>query len=319
VGQLVGGTGPSLVMGAACTEATFQSDGTNNLLVGRVTPSGGGVASQPPMQIANLVSGGSIGTAAATVDVDSHFILTQTTAGQTVTFPAPTAAANSKSILFESALSSTQSFQAYGETFAPGSCNIYKWNSTAWGKTVNVGPILLTSVALSPTTFSGVANTQQQLTATFTPSNATNQTVNWATSNPAVATVNSSGLVTTVGPGTTTITVTSVDGSRTATASFIVNSVRVLANAGGPSYTQTQLQGYYDAQGGSPAPDTVPQVVSDYASTLNTSGYKAYLGQNTWWYTNTATGIVAGNWTTFGGGKSAFSANIVTNGILTLK
>jgi uncharacterized protein YjdB len=319
IGQLAGGTGPSFAMSStACSEATFRSDGTNNLLLGRVVPSGGSSA-QPPMQIANLPAGGPIGTAAATVDINSHFVITQATAGQTVTIPAPTNTANSRSVLIESSAASTQSFQFLGNSCSPGNCDTIKWNSTSWGRSVNIGPILLTSIALSPNSFSAPGNTQQQLTVAFNPPNATNQTVNWTSSNAAVASVNSSGLVTTINPGTATITATSVDGNRTATASVITNNVRILPNPGGSNYTQTQLQGYYDAQGGSAAPDTVPQAVSDYASSLNTSGYKAYLGQNQWWYTNTVSGIVVGNWLLFGSGKGAFGANIVPAGIVTFK
>jgi len=44
------------------------------------------------------------------------------------------------------------------------------------------------------------------------PSNAANKTVTWATSNPAVATVNTFGQVTAVAPGTADITVTTNDG-----------------------------------------------------------------------------------------------------------
>lgn len=95
-------------------------------------------------------------------------------------------------------------------------------------------------------------------------------------------------------------------------------AVRVLTNAGSASYTQVYLQSLYDGQTGSPAPDTVPQAVTDYASTLNTSGYKVYLGQNTWWYTNSVV-VTAASWTTFGGTKSAFGASIVPTGIITFK
>lgn len=96
-------------------------------------------------------------------------------------------------------------------------------------------------------------------------------------------------------------------------------AVRVLANAGGSTYTQAYLQGLYDGQVGPSAPDVVPQAISDYASTLNSSGYKVYLGLNTWWYTNTLSGITGSNWTTFGTSKSAFNANIVPAGILTYR
>ncbi|AZQ64769.1 T9SS type A sorting domain-containing protein [Flammeovirga pectinis] len=68
-----------------------------------------------------------------------------------------------------------------------------------------------------------------QLTATLTPSNATNQNKNWSSSNAAVATVNGSGLVTTVGVGTANITVTAVDGGFSATTTITVyNQVNAL-------------------------------------------------------------------------------------------
>jgi hypothetical protein len=96
-------------------------------------------------------------------------------------------------------------------------------------------------------------------------------------------------------------------------------AVRVLANVGGSLYTQAQLQALYDGQPGSNAPDVVPQLVSDYANTLATSGYKVYLGLNNWWYTNTPTGIVTANWLAFSTPKGNFGANIVSQGIITYK
>ena len=52
---------------------------------------------------------------------------------------------------------------------------------------------------------------QYQLTYTITPSNATNKDVTWTSSNPTVATVSQTGLVTFVAPGTTTIIAKTVD------------------------------------------------------------------------------------------------------------
>jgi len=64
-----------------------------------------------------------------------------------------------------------------------------------------------------------------QLTATIAPENATDKSVTWSSSDDAIATVSSSGLVTGVAEGTVTITVTTTDGSKTATADITVNPV----------------------------------------------------------------------------------------------
>lgn len=84
--------------------------------------------------------------------------------------------------------------------------------------------VAVTAVSVSPTAASIAVGATQQLTATITPSNATNQTITWSSSNTGVATVNSSGLVTAVSAGTTTITVTTQNGSFTATSSITVTA-----------------------------------------------------------------------------------------------
>ena len=61
------------------------------------------------------------------------------------------------------------------------------------------------------------------LTATITPSNATNKNLIWSTDNSAVATVKD-GQVTAVSKGSATITVTTEDGGKTATCSVKVNA-----------------------------------------------------------------------------------------------
>ncbi len=85
--------------------------------------------------------------------------------------------------------------------------------------------IAVTGVSVSPTslTLTSVGATGQ-LTATVSPSNATNKTVSWSSSNTGVATVSSSGLVTGVAAGTATITVTTQDQGKTATASITVTT-----------------------------------------------------------------------------------------------
>lgn len=62
-----------------------------------------------------------------------------------------------------------------------------------------------------------------QLKAEVTPTNATNQTVVWASSNPDIAMVNNNGLVTAVSEGSTTITATTQDGQKVATCFVTVH------------------------------------------------------------------------------------------------
>ncbi len=88
---------------------------------------------------------------------------------------------------------------------------------------ITVAAIPVSSVAVSPTSASLYAGNTQQLSATISPANATNKTVTWSSSNTAIATVNSSGLVTAVSAGTATITATTQDGNKTASAAITVN------------------------------------------------------------------------------------------------
>lgn len=82
----------------------------------------------------------------------------------------------------------------------------------------------VTGVSVSPTSVSITAGGTSQLTMTIAPSNAINQNVTWSSSNTAVATVSTSGLVTAVSSGTATITVTTQDGNKTATCAVTVTS-----------------------------------------------------------------------------------------------
>jgi len=68
-------------------------------------------------------------------------------------------------------------------------------------------------VTLDNTTLTLEEGQSVTLTATVLPDNATNKSLNWTSSNPAVATVNQSGEVTALTTGTTIVKATAKDGS----------------------------------------------------------------------------------------------------------
>jgi lysophospholipase L1-like esterase len=90
--------------------------------------------------------------------------------------------------------------------------------------TVTANSVAVSGIILNPSTATVAAGATTQLTATISPSNATNKQVNWISNNPAVASVNSTGLVSGVSAGTAIITATTVDGGFTATCSVTVTA-----------------------------------------------------------------------------------------------
>jgi len=81
--------------------------------------------------------------------------------------------------------------------------------------------VKVTGVTVTPTTAILVVGddpttSTKQLTESVSPAGASNKAVTWSTNAPDVATVSSTGLVTAVGPGSATITVTTVDQGKTA-------------------------------------------------------------------------------------------------------
>ena len=79
--------------------------------------------------------------------------------------------------------------------------------------TVKAPTVLVSQITLNESNKELKKNETFQLTATVVPSNATNKSVTWSSSNTSVATVSTNGLVTAVGEGNATITCTAQDGS----------------------------------------------------------------------------------------------------------
>lgn len=165
----------------------------------------------------NAVTGVSITPATATVNV-----------GETTTLSAVFTPANAsnQNVTWTSSNTSVATVNASGVVTGVSEGNATITVTTADGgytatATITVIPVPVTGVSLNAsnitlTVLDGVADTQQ-LTATIAPSNATNKNVTWTSSNTSVATVSNTGLVTAVGRGTTTITVTTADGGYQAT------------------------------------------------------------------------------------------------------
>lgn len=83
----------------------------------------------------------------------------------------------------------------------------------------------VTGVNLSSSSSTIAVGSTQQLSASVTPTNATNQGVSYSSSNTSVATVSANGLVTAISQGSTTITVTTTEGGFTDTSSIDVLEV----------------------------------------------------------------------------------------------
>lgn len=88
--------------------------------------------------------------------------------------------------------------------------------------TLTVNPVPVASVTLDKNTLALFTGDSATLVANVQPADATNKTVNWASSNPAIVTVDANGKVTAVAAGTANITATTVDGNKTAVCAVTV-------------------------------------------------------------------------------------------------
>lgn len=99
----------------------------------------------------------------------------------------------------------------------------------------------VTGVTVAPTTGTIIVGQTLTLTPTIAPSNATNQNVTWSSNDEAIATVED-GVVTALTAGAATITVTTVDGSFTATCGVTVeNAVAVTGVTVSPDTDSIQV------------------------------------------------------------------------------
>ncbi|VDG31375.1 hypothetical protein [Lactobacillus hokkaidonensis JCM 18461] [Lactiplantibacillus mudanjiangensis] len=107
--------------------------------------------------------------------------------------------------------------------------------------TVSSSIVPVTGITVDPTTLTGEVGESGQLAATVMPDNATNKGFEMSSSDEAVASVDESGKVTYLAPGTSTITLTTVDGHYTANTTVTVNEPVVAVT--GVSLDNTTLAG----------------------------------------------------------------------------
>lgn len=104
-------------------------------------------------------------------------------------------------------------------------------------------PVSVTSIAINKQNIKlSQIGATEQLTATITPTDATNKSVTWTSSNPSVATVDETGLVTALANGTATITVKTVDGGYTANCMVTVD-IKSTSNNGGSNGSSSNSSG----------------------------------------------------------------------------
>jgi uncharacterized protein YjdB/alpha-tubulin suppressor-like RCC1 family protein len=142
------------------------------------------------------------------------------------------ATATNKNVTWSSSAPAVATVSAAGvvNAVAPGSATITATTvdggfTATCAVTVNAAPVPVSTVTLNNATMALDVGATGQLVPTILPNNATNKNVTWSSSAPAVATVSATGLVTGASPGTATITVTTVDNSRTATCNVTVSAV----------------------------------------------------------------------------------------------
>ncbi len=161
------------------------------------------------------------------------------------------------------------------------------------------GIVDVTGVTLNKSTGTGKVGSTDQLTATVAPSTATNKALTWASSAPSIATVSASGLVSFIANGSATITVSTVDGSKTATCAYTVTTA-VTGVTVAPSTVTLAVAGTQQL-----TPTVAPSTASNKAVTYSSSATGVATVSASGLITAVATGSATITVTTADGAKTA--------------
>ncbi|MCR5203473.1 MAG: Ig domain-containing protein, partial [Lachnospiraceae bacterium] len=135
--------------------------------------------------------------------------------------------ATDKTLTWTSSNTSVATVSSNGKVTVVAVGNAVITVKTSNGKTASCSitgtPIAAISIALNKSSLTLYDGNSETLSATITPSNVTDKSLTWTSSNTSVATVSNNGKVTAITKGTATITVKTVNGK---TASCTVNVIK---------------------------------------------------------------------------------------------
>ena len=135
--------------------------------------------------------------------------------------------------------------------------------------TVEADVVAVTGVSFPGTLITTYIGGTTTPVVNIAPENATDKTVTWTGGDPAVATINATtGVITGIGIGTTTITVTTNDGGHTATCSVKVTAVPDHYGEFGDGLTWSITDGILTIEGAGEMPNERPWVDAGHAHAI---------------------------------------------------
>jgi uncharacterized protein YjdB len=170
------------------------------------------------------------------------------------------------------------------------------------------GRVNVASVSLDTTSKKLAVGAMHRLTAMVLPANATIKTLSWSSSNTGVARVDSNGIVTAVAPGNAVITVTTIDGGKTATCADTVLATGNTPFGGTPAGIPGRIEAERYDEGG-------PGIAYADADVINNGSYRATESVDV---ENCAEGTYNLGWTSAGEWLK-YTVNVNTAGVYNLQ